>query len=135
VFHVISKYFFFNFQWCGNILTSLLDSTHTKYPAAMRWIFNYILYGYSFILYALIIKVIIWAYQKVHVVSFDNQGIIILLRSTVYNEFLCHYIWGSWNPFSFHLFCRNEWFQISSFISKFVCVCYFSCYNGKWFGK
>jgi hypothetical protein len=38
-----------------------LDSTHTNYPVATLEVFNYILYSYSFILYALIIKVIIWA--------------------------------------------------------------------------
>jgi hypothetical protein len=72
-----------------------LDSTHTNYPAATRGVFNYILYDYSFILYALIIKVIILAYQKVQVVRFDNKDTTNLLRSTVYNEFLCYYICGS----------------------------------------
>jgi hypothetical protein len=48
----------------NEVLISLhhcLDSTHTNYTAATHGVFNYILYGYSFILYALIIKVIIWA--------------------------------------------------------------------------
>jgi hypothetical protein len=46
----------------NKVLISLhhsLDSTHTNYPAGTRGVFNYILYGYSFTLYALIIKVII----------------------------------------------------------------------------
>jgi hypothetical protein len=38
-----------------------LDSTHTNYPTATRGVFNYILYDYPFILYALIIKIIILA--------------------------------------------------------------------------
>jgi hypothetical protein len=48
----------------NEVLISLhhcLDLTHTNYPVVMRGVFNYILYGYSFILYDLIIKVIIWA--------------------------------------------------------------------------
>jgi hypothetical protein len=48
----------------NEVLISLhryLDSTHTNYPAITHGVFNYILYGYFFILYALIINVIIWA--------------------------------------------------------------------------
>jgi hypothetical protein len=46
----------------NEILISLhrcLDSIHTNYLTVTRGVFNYILYGYSFILYALIIKIII----------------------------------------------------------------------------
>jgi hypothetical protein len=46
----------------NEVLISLhrcLDSIHINCPTAMRGVFNYILYGYSCILYALIIKIII----------------------------------------------------------------------------
>jgi hypothetical protein len=46
----------------NEVLISLhhwLDLTHTNCPAVTHVVFNYILYGYSFILYALIINVII----------------------------------------------------------------------------
>jgi hypothetical protein len=33
--------------------------------------------------------------------------------------------------FSFIFLCCNEWFQISLFIVKSVCVCYFNCYSRK----
>jgi hypothetical protein len=48
----------------NEVLISLyrcLNLTHTNCPAITRVVFNYILYGYSFILYTLIIKIIIWA--------------------------------------------------------------------------
>jgi hypothetical protein len=82
----------------NEVLISLhhcLDSTHTNRPAGTREVFKYILYDYFFILYALIINVIILAWQKVHVVRFNNQDTTNLLHSTIYNEVLCYYIWGS----------------------------------------
>jgi hypothetical protein len=59
MFYVASKYFSLIFNKMLISLHHSLDSTHTNYPAATRGVFNYILYGYSSTLYALIIKVII----------------------------------------------------------------------------
>jgi hypothetical protein len=91
------------------------------------WVFNYILYGYSFILHALIIKVIIWAYEKVHVVRFDNQGITNLLCSTVTMSF-CVSIFGFLISFFLSSFCvaisdfRYHYLSISLYLLAILVV-------------
>jgi hypothetical protein len=64
----ISQYFMLSVNIFSLIFNEMLislhcclDSTHINCLAAVRVVLNYILYGYSFILYSLIIKVIIWA--------------------------------------------------------------------------
>jgi hypothetical protein len=95
MFYIVNKYFSLIFNEVLIFLHRWLNSTHTNCLTATREVFNYILYGYSFISYALKIKICY---------TFDNQGTTNLLRGRVYNKFLFYYIWGSWKHFPFHIF-------------------------------